>query len=849
MPRDTLRYTVLVLLFACAAAKQTGETWFLIHLIRHASTTPAEPVTIENATRTIGSPPFRNDQLLAIDGRPLTAYRQYEDAVHARSPGDRMRLTLSEPSGRAIERDVQIPSQEKSYAGPANIAVAISLNLVIPIVAIGLGFAAAFIRPRDKNAWLLLFLLLGFNESVHGSNWVGPGLNAVLVWQIFWNTCWPVGMALFGIYFPSRLKLDRERPWLKYVVIFPLLTIEIVYWSIFLTWVYDINAALPFRSLFVRLYFADKVVAIVAVTVFFAALGYKSGTDPSPDARRRLKILQTGASVSLLPILLLVFYSLFRQADLFSYVPWPLTVTSLLFLALFPLTLAYAIVVERAMDLRFVIRRSLQYAMARGGLFVVRAGLIVLAIYLFSTAARGGRMTELTAVAVGLVVLRRRTADRASQWVDRKFFREAYDSERVLQELATEAGRYVQIDPLLAKVAKRISGTLHVPDIVILVKEDGQRWEEARFIPRYSTRPGEPMNIAARGRIAGVLRERNEALEIYFDKPPLWIRSLDAQELQTLAHMRTQLLLPLAGQDQLGGILSLGPKLSEAPYSETDIRLLQAVASQMGLALENSRLVASLAAAAAEKERINTELEIAREVQERLFPQTFPTLPGIQCAGYCRPARGVGGDYYDFLQLAGGTLGIAIGDVSGKGIAAALLMASLQASLRGQALAGIHDLAALMKNVNRLVYETSTSNRYATFFYGEYDPAGRRLRFVNAGHNPPLILRGDYVIRLEAGGPVVGLLPAACYGQDEFVLQPGDVFVAFTDGISEALNEREEEWEEERFIAAASACRGLEPGLMIEAIFRAADAFTGAAKQYDDMTLLVLKLNAFCLSG
>lgn len=175
--------------------------------------------------------------------------------------------------------------------------------------------------------------------------------------------------------------------------------------------------------------------------------------------------------------------------------------------------------------------------------------------------------------------------------------------------------------------------------------------------------------------------------------------------------MRTQLLLPLPGHKELLGFVSLGPKLSELPDSDTDKRLLEAVAVQMGLALENSRFSAMLAAEAAQRERIRREMEIAREVQERLFPQQWPSAPGLDCAAYCRPARGVGGDYYDFLQLAGGRIGIAVGDVSGKGIAAALLMASLQASLRGQTVAGVHDLSALMRNVNRLVYEASTSSR------------------------------------------------------------------------------------------------------------------------------------------
>jgi sigma-B regulation protein RsbU (phosphoserine phosphatase) len=216
----------------------------------------------------------------------------------------------------------------------------------------------------------------------------------------------------------------------------------------------------------------------------------------------------------------------------------------------------------------------------------------------------------------------------------------------------------------------------------------------------------------------------------------------------------------------------------------------------------------------------------------------------VDCWGYCRPARGVGGDYYDFIELPDGRLGVAIGDVSGKGIAAALLMASLQASLRGQTMAGIGDLATLMLNVNKLVYDASQSNRYATFFYAEFDPKTKLLSYVNAGHNPPVILRGSEIIRLEACGPVVGLLPEVGYTMDSCQLQPGDIFVGYTDGISEAMNEQDEEWEEDRFIAAARAVAQEGSKALVEGIFRRADAFTGAAKQYDDMTLLVMKLAA-----
>src|SRR5215472_3864521 len=163
-------------------------------------------------------------------------------------------------------------------------------------------------------------------------------------------------------------------------------------------------------------------------------------------------------------------------------------------------------------------------------------------------------------------------------------------------------------------------------------------------------------------------------------------------------------------------------------------------AAQTALALEVARLTTAIGREMVQRERMNRELEIAREVQEHLFPQRLPSVPGLDYCGRCYPAREVGGEYYDFLELPEGRLGIAIGDVSGKGIGEALMMASLQASLRAQASVG-HDLAELMKRVNNLIYKASSANRYATFFYAEYDPPSRRLSYVNAGHNPPLIVR------------------------------------------------------------------------------------------------------------
>lgn len=266
--------------------------------------------------------------------------------------------------------------------------------------------------------------------------------------------------------------------------------------------------------------------------------------------------------------------------------------------------------------------------------------------------------------------------------------------------------------------------------------------------------------------------------------------------------------------------------------------------AQTALALEVARLTTAIGREMAQRERLNRELEIAQEVQAHFFPQRHFSIPGLDYCGCCRPAREVGGDYYDFLELPQGTFGIAIGDVSGKGIGAALMMASLEASLRAQASVG-HDLAELMKRLNSLLYEASSASRYATLFYAEYDPQTRKLSYVNAGHNAPVVLRKSaaswQVFRLETGGSVIGLLPQY-YEQAVFPLEPEDLVVLFTDGVSESMNARDEEWGEDRLIEFAKTCHGLSALEATTRMLVEAEAFAAGASQHDDMTLVLLRV-------
>lgn len=252
------------------------------------------------------------------------------------------------------------------------------------------------------------------------------------------------------------------------------------------------------------------------------------------------------------------------------------------------------------------------------------------------------------------------------------------------------------------------------------------------------------------------------------------------------------------------------------------------------------------------KERLEHEIEIAREVQERLFPARAPKMKRLDIAGVCLPARTVSGDYYDFLSMGADELGVAVGDISGKGISAALLMASLQATLRSSVTCSRQEpgeeyengVAGLVERINKQIYGFTTDDRFATFFYARYDGVERTITYCNAGHNPPLHFSGETYRRLSVGGTVIGLFPNAGYAQETMSFNDGDLLVAYTDGITECLNASGEEFGEERLIQLIQPNRDMSAEDLKEYILENVQSWKLDREQDDDMTLIIIKMNA-----
>ena len=235
------------------------------------------------------------------------------------------------------------------------------------------------------------------------------------------------------------------------------------------------------------------------------------------------------------------------------------------------------------------------------------------------------------------------------------------------------------------------------------------------------------------------------------------------------------------------------------------------------------------------------ELAIAKQVQTRLFPQRQPLIRTLVYAGICHPARTVGGDYYDFLDLGSGRLGLVVADIAGKGIGAALLMANFQAALRSQCATAWEQPERFLQSVNKLLYENTSEGDYATLFFAQYDEATRKLRYSNCGHPPALLLRGDGGLeRLRATCTVVGLFEKWDCAMEERELAPSDAVLLYTDGVTEALNDRGEEFGEDRLLQAAQQHRGLSLPEFLAAVADQARSFS-PHEQADDITLIIAK--------
>lgn len=806
------------------------------------------------------------DQILAIDGVRLEGAKSLYGLYKAHKPGDTVQLTVERPGQTSpivltatFRRRVSQPSAEGRAGAIANL---LRNSYPVPFVVVGL--AVLFLHFENPRVWHLALLFASFAPGPGGIEFaaVPAALQPfAMAYQVVFQGALAPLFYWFFAEFPVRSPLDRRVPWLKWasLISIPVGTLSLAFPGLRVA---GLRLA-PLANVFGTK--SQMETAFVACTLSFVALGlvslatnYIGATDP--EARRKIRVIFWGTTIAFAPILTIATSHFFVE---YQDPAW-LDIAVILIASLFPLSFVYAVVKHRVLDIPVLLKRSARYLFVKQGFVVITAiainAVILLFLAVFSRFSHVPLNSALTVgvaagVILGAIAVRANlyVVRRFTEKIDRAFFRSAYNAGVILQDLA-EKTRTVSGRQELAKLLEtQIEQALHPKSLACyldrgdgnLTVDHGPPPEEQGRNSAALPRPYFPLRFGA----AFHPRELDSTpatLPLLTDiaqRGKTWEvpHSFDSGAQGPLA---PDCLVPILGRDsRLIGLLVLGQRLSEEPYSSEDKLLLESVASQAGVALETIQLAEKMAERMEAEARTAREMEIAREVQTRLLPQELPHLKTLECAAQCIEARAVGGDYYDFLDLGPGRVGFVLADVSGKGVHAALLMANLQAYLRSQSGIAPLDPARLLEHANRMLLKVTASEHFATLFFAVYDDVSRQMVYVNCGHNAPVWLRQDgRVKRLPATATMIGIFEKWECEVEQIRVAPGDVLVIFSDGVTEAPRQ-EEEYGEARLIRELQACRHLPAKEIVKTIFASVREFS-AGGQSDDLTLVIAKSRA-----
>jgi sigma-B regulation protein RsbU (phosphoserine phosphatase) len=818
---------------------------------------------------------LRGDVITRLDGNNIGSNTDFDRIASGLSPGNPVVVELvrngrlltieATPSGRPSEVSYEFYGSRLS----GNPLVATWLyylpRLLFPLLFLITGCLIGWVKTRDSLAFECATVLLVFGLYV--TDYTPPCQAAWPDWA--WDAWQVINFVVLSLAFPLIIRLFSKFP-------SPSRLGKVLLrwqWALFLFFVVWAFAQEVFDGLVqvsslgiprilegVFIFFGNTLgrhwyFGTFAGCALLAALLIAQHTETQRHPRTRLAVIEFGMFLGVLAGVLIGLKDLLGSVvpdfmrPVYGYVVW--YSPAVLFSA-FPITIVYSLFTRRVFGIRFIIRKGLQYLLVSKGALLL-GWLLVFAVVqqVLSHGSRiSGSVTAVSGLAVaaafvGSVGLRRLNL-KLMRVVDRRFFREALDVRHMLSQLSGELADLRDEEKIHRLVATQALAALHPSRVVLLQKGSGEDdlrsvvvLENGRRLPAAIDSPQVP-----RLSDAPVLLKPSDVVVQQLEHNG-WVAiapealNPQAEEEARLLHTGCELLIAIPASTGLLGVMGLGPKLSEEAFSEEDTELLLTVARQAGMALDNAKLVE----VAKREARQARELDIARGVQQNLFPRVLPQREGWKFAATCRPARAVGGDYYDLFEIDSARVGFALGDVSGKGLGPALMMSSIHAITQSSLAPMAAEPAHFVEALNEQLHRFTSPGMFATLFVGVLDTSTGILRYVNAGHNPPIVVKRDSsdVSKLTDGGVLVGAFPGMRYTDAAIQVDAGDLLVIYSDGVTEAMNQAGEMFEEERLLNTILKVHGCgSASEVLSSIIDAVDRFAGEAEQADDISVMVV---------
>lgn len=695
-----------------------------------------------------------------------------------------------------------------------------------------------------------LFAALGnfFGVQTGGTRPQSAIVGLSLIWELFFPQ-----LVLFSMAFPVERRLITRRSRLKFLIFIPhifhvvLATLfydpdRIIRWLTVdeppqaLKWLFDqfalgtkLLSAIVGSMIEVHLEFfavVNLVYVIIASVLLYN--GYRTVTNQRLRTQTSIVIWGVRFSVGLyvlvfiLPNLGILTLSVALQSTI-------ATVSLLVGAG----SIVYAIIRYQFLDIRLIVRQSLVYTITSGllvGMYMLiisQLGRITRSIF-----GRDAPVIDVAFIIVALIFFQP-VMNYVDNLIKRFFIRDKSDFRNIAEQFSRELATIFDLNELKKNVSTVLREQMLIEKVSFCLRD----WTTGSYELTSEMDTAMPaMRFNSNDSMLEKLREHQK---------PVYIDELIAAPLENsecwkgLRNDVYELIVPLQDRRNVLGFVALSPKLSGYSYSYEDMTALNILGNQLVTAVTNAWLYEE----SLEKQRMEKEMTLARQIQQDLLPKTLPCSDKFEFAAFTEPALQVGGDYFDFLQTERKTIGVVVADASGKGMPAALLISQLQATLRSE-VRNNRSLADMISNANYLISTSTSPEKFVTIFMGELDEQTLKFSYCNAGHNYPFVIKQDGTIEyFRTGGLLVGAFPTAMYESAEYQLAPGDIVFFYTDGLNEAHDAKYEEYGEERLVDFIKKNRGLPARELTDRVISEIRSFSNNTAAEDDMTVIVLKIN------
>ena len=665
--------------------------------------------------------------------------------------------------------------------------------------------------------------------------------NIFFLWELFFPQ-----LLLFSLVFPSENLFLKKRPRFKILIFTPH-----VFRLLLVLFLYEPRRVLNFSSLenvsglggFILqpVTFVLKLLSISAEIIyrfhlqffsvinltylFLAVLFLYQGTRKLTQSRLKTQAqlvtwgIRSAAGLYAVAFILPALTNL-RIPDTLGYA---LTIAALLIGAG---SIAWAIIRYRFLDIRTLVRQSLVYSLTSA---------LLLGIYFLLIAQLSNLMQSLLGrrvpiLEIGYLILAIFLFQPIMGWMDelvkKLLMKDKADYRIMVEMFSRKIISILNLDELNRTVFDSLKKEMLVEEVYLCLCETKNK--------RFSLL-SEDKNLffPEDDRLIEQLKSRDRPFFLDELEP-----GAETPLFKTLIESDVFLMVPIYSSEEFIGFFGLTKKITGLKYTYEDLTLLKVLANQYVIAYRNARLYQE----SLEKQRIEEELLVAKKIQLGLLPKAFPRGKAFELSAYTQPAYQVGGDYYDFLERSDGSLGVAIADASGKGVPAALMVSLLHASLRAM-MKNKFEPSETMSNINQLISSSVSDGRFATMFYGEFNPHTRKLSYCNAGHNYPIVIRKDQKVEfLKTGGLILGPFPEATYQMEQVEFEPEDLVFFYSDGLTENFNEKQEMFGEDRLLELLLENRKLSCEELKELIIKKVEDFAQGISLYDDFTLVILRV-------